>query len=78
MGQLASPTRGTLDAFDKIFDTNVHGLIRITQLCVPYLKETKGSIVMVSSIGSQMIVSFEYSTVPYRTILRHSTVQCIV
>lgn len=41
----------TLEAFDKVFDTNVRSVIRLTQLAVPHLEKTKGNIINVSSIG---------------------------
>ncbi|XP_054716029.1 3-oxoacyl-[acyl-carrier-protein] reductase FabG-like [Uloborus diversus] len=40
-----------LESYDKIMDVNVRSILRLTQLAVPYLKETKGSIVNVSSIA---------------------------
>ncbi|XP_026740311.1 17-beta-hydroxysteroid dehydrogenase 14-like [Trichoplusia ni] len=41
-----------LDAFDFILNTNLRSAVLLTSLAIPYLKETKGNIVNVSSIGS--------------------------
>lgn len=40
-----------LSVLDDLMDVNVKSLIRLTQLAVPYLEKTKGSIVNVSSIS---------------------------
>ena len=46
-----------MKTFDKIMRTNLRSVILLTSLCVPYLERTKGSIVNVSSISSQIPVS---------------------
>jgi short-subunit dehydrogenase len=33
-------------------------ITKLTRLCVPYLEDTKGAVVNVSSFGSQQAVSF--------------------
>lgn len=38
------------EEFNRIFDTNIRGVMKLTQLAVPYLKKTKGNIVNVSSM----------------------------
>lgn len=40
-----------LEGAKKVFDTNVFGLMDLTQLVIPLLRESKGRIVMVSSIA---------------------------
>lgn len=40
----------TLDSFDRLFNVNVKGTIRLTQLSIPYLEKTKGSIVNISRL----------------------------
>ncbi|CAK5088613.1 unnamed protein product [Meloidogyne enterolobii] len=40
-----------LSVLDDLMEVNVKSLIRLTQLAVPYLEKTKGSIVNVSSIS---------------------------
>lgn len=37
--------------FDRVFDTNVRGVIKLTQLAVPYLQSTHGNIVNISSVA---------------------------
>jgi len=41
-----------MDEFDRIFDINVRGVIKLTQLAVPYLQKTKGNIVNTASIAA--------------------------
>lgn len=38
-----------LSEFDRIFDTNIRSVIKLTKLCVPHLEKTKGNVVNVSS-----------------------------
>lgn len=38
------------DVFDRIIETNVRSTVILTRLAVPYLKETKGNIVNISSV----------------------------
>lgn len=40
----------TLEQFDRIMNVNCRALYRLTQLAVPYLIETKGNIVNLSSV----------------------------
>lgn len=39
-----------IELYDKVFDTNVRSVIELCKLAVPYLEQTKGNIVNVSSI----------------------------
>lgn len=39
----------TMEAFDKTMDTNLRSVIQLTQKAIPYLEETKGNILNVSS-----------------------------
>lgn len=41
----------TLDNWDKMFHINLRSVFVLTQKCVPYLVETKGNIVNVSSVA---------------------------
>lgn len=41
----------TDDEFNRIFDTNLRGVIKLTQLAVPHLEKTKGNVVNVSSVA---------------------------
>ncbi|XP_028313704.1 uncharacterized protein LOC114469962 [Gouania willdenowi] len=42
-----------LTQYDKVMNVNVRSVYHITQLCVPHLIKTKGSIVNVSSVNGQ-------------------------
>ena len=39
-----------IKTYDTIFDVNLKSTIRLTKLCIPYLRETKGNIVNNSSV----------------------------
>ncbi|CDW52457.1 oxoacyl acyl carrier protein reductase; oxoacyl (acyl carrier protein) reductase [Trichuris trichiura] len=41
-----------LEEFDRIMTVNVRSIIHLTQLCIPYLIQSKGTIVNVSSTAS--------------------------
>lgn len=41
----------TLESYDRMMNTNVRSVFHLTHLAVPYLIETKGSIVNVSSVN---------------------------
>lgn len=43
--------KATLEQYDRLMNTNVRSMFHMTQLAVPYLIETKGNIVNVSSIN---------------------------
>lgn len=49
----SSPVDGTMNMteFDKMMDVNVRSLVALTQLCLPHLKASKGTIVNVSSVA---------------------------
>lgn len=40
-----------MSEFERIFDTNVKGVVLLTHLAVPHLEKTKGNIVNVSSVA---------------------------
>ncbi|XP_047028566.1 3-oxoacyl-[acyl-carrier-protein] reductase FabG-like [Helicoverpa zea] len=44
-----------LETFDALIDTNLRALFNITRLAVPYLIETKGNIVNISSIAGKIV-----------------------
>ncbi|XP_026740389.1 uncharacterized protein LOC113502858 [Trichoplusia ni] len=54
-----------LDAFDLIMNTNLRAVVLLTNLAIPYLKETKGNIVNVSSVASTTIPSLMDGFVSY-------------
>ncbi|BFZ25168.1 hypothetical protein BsWGS_28207 [Bradybaena similaris] len=41
----------SLEQFDRLFRTNVRSIYHLTMLCTPYLVESKGNIVNVSSVN---------------------------
>ena len=41
------------DEFNQLFNVNVRAPVFLTQLCLPYLKESKSNVVNISSIDSQ-------------------------
>jgi len=41
-----------IDSFDEIFDVNLRSVVTLTQMALPYLMESKGNIVNVSSVAS--------------------------
>jgi NADP-dependent 3-hydroxy acid dehydrogenase YdfG len=47
-----------LEDFDELMNLNVKSVIRLTQLCLPYLIEQKGSIVNVSSVAGLYLNNF--------------------
>lgn len=49
-GTFGSVENGTLQQFDEMFNLNVRSVYYLTHLAVPYLIESKGNIVNVSSI----------------------------
>lgn len=48
----------TFESFDRVLDTNVRSVIRLTQLAVPYLEKTKGNVVNISSLAGLRPVTF--------------------
>jgi len=50
---------GLLAEFDFIFRVNVRAVVQLTQLAVPHLEKTKGSIVNISSVVSVKPVSLK-------------------
>ena len=47
-----------LTEFDKLMEINVRSVVVMTQLALPHLEKTKGSIVNVSSVASIKAVSY--------------------
>ncbi|XP_037038703.1 uncharacterized oxidoreductase TM_0325-like [Bradysia coprophila] len=46
-----------MDKFDRLFAVNVKGVIELTQLAVPFLKQTKGNIINTASVAALMCES---------------------
>ena len=43
----------------KIIDVNIVGLISVTRHCIPYLKESKGKIINISSVAGPISIPFQ-------------------
>jgi NAD(P)-dependent dehydrogenase (short-subunit alcohol dehydrogenase family) len=52
LGQTDIEDNDIEEKFDQIMNTNVRAIVRLCHLAVPYLKQTKGNIVSVSSVAS--------------------------
>lgn len=52
IGAIDSASTVDLDKFDRIFETNIRGVVELTKLAVPFLENTNGIVVNVSSISS--------------------------
>lgn len=48
----------SLEDWELQFDTNFFGLIRLTQACLPLIRESKGRVVNISSISGKMASPF--------------------
>jgi short-subunit dehydrogenase len=53
----------TLESFDRLMNINLRAVFLSTQLAVPFLEKTKGSIVNVSSVNGIRSVSFDYRVI---------------
>jgi NAD(P)-dependent dehydrogenase (short-subunit alcohol dehydrogenase family) len=49
--EMGSIENTSMEQYDRLFKTNVRSVYQLTMLCTPYLVETKGSIVNVSSVN---------------------------
>lgn len=47
-----------LEEFKKIFEVNVWGLYAMTQLCLPYLRLTRGKVINMSSLSGLTVTPF--------------------
>ncbi|XP_034026799.1 3-oxoacyl-[acyl-carrier-protein] reductase FabG-like [Thalassophryne amazonica] len=62
-----------LSQFDKVMNINVRSVYQLTQLCVPHLIKTKGSIVNISSINSERAFPGVLAYCMSKTALDHFT-----
>lgn len=58
IGYFGTIERLPIDEFHRLIDTNVYGMLRLTQCAIPFLKETHGTIVHVSSTLSKRALPF--------------------
>jgi len=54
---LGDITSSTMEQFDSVMALNIRAVFQLTQLAIPHLIESKGSIVNVSSIAGMVPVS---------------------
>lgn len=57
-GPITNIEDSDMDSFDGVVNTNLRSVVVLTKLAVPYLEETKGNIVNVSSIASMLVHKF--------------------
>ena len=55
--EMGSIENTTLETYDRIMNVNVRSIFQLTNLLVPMLAETRGSIVSVSSVNGIRSVS---------------------
>ena len=48
-----------MKVFDNVLRTNLRAYVKLSQLAIPYLEETNGTIISISSIAATHPVSFE-------------------
>ncbi len=48
----------TLDV-ERLFDVNLLGLIKTTQVCLPYLRENRGRIINIGSVAGDFAIPFQ-------------------
>jgi len=44
-------TEGSMEDYDKMMNINVRSVVELTKICLPTLKQTKGTVVNISSVG---------------------------
>ncbi|NLZ64795.1 MAG: SDR family oxidoreductase [Clostridiales bacterium] len=59
MGISGAVEHTTSENVKKIFDINVIGLSYFTQACLPYLRETKGKIINISSLAAVLPIPYQ-------------------
>lgn len=45
--------------FDQITNVNLKALIQVSQIAIPYLRETKGRIINVGSVAGELVIPFQ-------------------
>lgn len=61
------------NSFPAMMATNVRGPVMLTKLAIPYLIETKGNVVNVSSIGGIIPVEVAFAYSMSKAMLDHFT-----
>lgn len=54
--EMGTVEAGSIDTYDRIMSTNLRSVILLTQLAIPHLEKTKGNIVNISSVASNMAI----------------------
>lgn len=49
----------TNEELERIFSLNVNSVIKISQIAIPYLRESQGRIINISSVASEMTIPFQ-------------------
>ncbi|XP_055300719.1 uncharacterized oxidoreductase TM_0325-like [Sitodiplosis mosellana] len=62
-----------MDDYDAMMNTNVRGVVELTQLAIPYLAKTKGNIVQVSSAAGIIPVPIFFAYAMSKAALDHFT-----
>ncbi|KAI6174311.1 hypothetical protein M3Y98_01176700 [Aphelenchoides besseyi] len=63
----------SLENLDYVMSVNLRSLIALTRMAIPYLAETKGNVVNVSSAGSQRVSPISQPYVIMKAALEHYT-----
>lgn len=49
----------TDEDYNRIFDLNIKGMINVTQLAIPYLRESQGRIINIGSVAGVLTIPFQ-------------------
>lgn len=74
--EMGSIEEMSIDGYDRVMNTNVRGVLVLTQLAVPHLIKTKGNIINVSSVASSVPVTSTLAYCMSKAALDHFT-KCI-
>ena len=59
MGIAGAMEYATPESIQRIFDTNLTALVKISSLALKYLKETKGNLVNIGSVAGELPIPFQ-------------------
>lgn len=59
MGVSGSIENTPREDIEKILDLNIISMIKVTQVCLPYLRESKGKIINIGSIAGVLTIPFQ-------------------
>lgn len=49
------------EALQRVFDVNFFGMVKVTQACLPFIRQAKGRIVNLSSVGGKTTIPFGFA-----------------